>query len=198
MRKTIGLALLIALVAGVLLWHVRGSTTAEPAHQASARPAPTALPHSGSPPPRAPALPARADDAPPDPAAPARPYPVKLDELRRRIPDNLYWTLGAPTEDEKVLRQREERASQSNVLYGKVLATEATEQEIRQYYADRQRVSQDYIEFAELALAQYRDQLPPDQISLYELSIKLNRARLDQIPRDQSDALTRLKARTAR
>src|SRR6266545_3812549 len=124
-----------------------------------------------------------------DPRAPATAYPVNLDALRRRIPDNLYWTLGAPTDDQEMLRQREERGRRSNQLYGKVLASEASEEEIQRYYAERRRVSEDYIKFAELVLAEYRDQLPDDQVSLYELSIQLNRGRLTQIARDLEDAL---------
>ena len=84
MRKTIALAL-IALVAGVaLLWHAVGdSTPSTTAH----KPAPAGAseqPPSG-----------RAST--PDPALPRIPdqaansaYPVDLDRLRERLPDNLY------------------------------------------------------------------------------------------------------------
>src|SRR5687768_1738665 len=104
MRKTIGLAL-IALVAGVaLLWHAVGdSTPSTTAH----KPAPAGAseqPPSG-----------RAST--PDPALPRIPdqaansaYPVDLDRLRERLPDNLYWQLGAPTDDKNILAQRAERA----------------------------------------------------------------------------------------
>src|SRR6266545_5249374 len=124
MRKTIGLAL-VALVAGVaLIWYVRGPTTAAPEQpaltQAAAAAPQSSLPRpAGAPPP--------AIDSRSDPRAPATAYPVNLDALRRRIPDNLYWTLGAPTDDQEMLRQREERGRRSNQLYGKVLASEASE-----------------------------------------------------------------------
>ena len=122
-------------------------------------------------------------------------YPVNLDALKRRLPDNLYWTLGAPTKDAAVLRARAERKTRENDLYGKVLSTTATEDEIRSYYADRSRVSRDYIQFAELVLAEHRDQLPEEHIGLYEMSIRLNKARLEENPRDMEEALARLRAK---
>lgn len=192
MRKTIGLAL-IALVAGVaLLWHAVGDST--PPTTAS-KPAPAGAseqPPSG-----------RAST--PDPALPQIPdqaansaYPVDLDRLRERLPDNLYWQLGAPTDDKNVLAQRAERARQSNELFGKVQSTTASEEEIHRYYADRRRMSEDYIQFAQTVLAEYRSQLPEKDIGLYELSINLHRARLAEIPRNQNDALARLRDKQAR
>jgi hypothetical protein len=185
MRKTIGLALaamtaLVALL--VLVWQ-------SAAPSAPGRGAPAVAPLQATP------------NAPPVPSPPLESpaaYPVNLEELRRRLPENLYWTLGAPTDDQAVLRQRAERARQTNELYGKVLSTTASEEEIGRYYAERRRVSEDYIQFSELVLAEYRDRLPDEQIGLYELSIKLHRARLAEIPRDMNDALARRRAKNRR
>ncbi|SRR6266545_416082 len=197
MRKTIGLALiamtaLVALLA--LVWQAAPETERHAAPAVAPRQSSPDAPSTPSPPESASKASA---PEPGDPAAVRSPsaYPVNLEELRRRLPDNLYWTLGAPTDDEGVLRQRAERARQTNELYGKVLSTTATEAEIARYYAERRRVSEDYIQFAELVLAHHRDQLPADQIGLYELSIKLHRARLADIPRDMNDALARRRAK---
>jgi hypothetical protein len=199
MRKRIALAV-VALIALALVlalfWHAREPSTSDTTTRATA---PTSAPSPSSsasaPSAIAPATPALPElPAPADDSA----YPVNLEELRRRLPDNMYWTLGAPTEDADTLRLRSERARQSNELYGKVLSTTASEEEIRRYYAERRRVSEDYIEFAELVLSEYREELPEEHIGMYELSIRLHRARLVEIPRDQDEALARRRAKLAR
>jgi hypothetical protein len=199
-RKKIGIALAVmASLAGVaLFWHTPTPERATGGATAAARP------QSSSPPADSPALHAAAGDPSLPPPTAGKPsavdtaYAVNLDELKRRLPDNLYWTLGAPTKDADVLRQRAERKREENALYGKVLSTTATEEEIRSYYAERSRVSRDYIQFAELVLAEYRDQLPEEHIGLYEMSIRLNRARLEENPRDMEEALARLRAKQQR
>lgn len=208
MRKTIGFSL-VALTALAIAWRVaRRSAPGQPpapapavsAPQSAARAAPAERP-SLDPPPAAPADQAVSIDPPPPGLAAAgapSAYPVDLEALRARLPDNLYWTLGAPTEDPAVLQARRERDRRTNELYGKVLSTTATEEEIQRYYTERRRVSEDYIQFAELVLAEYRDELPEEHIGLYELSIRLHRARLDEIPRDMKEALDRLHARQQR
>src|SRR5262249_28106731 len=69
-------------------------------------------------------------------------YPVDLEALRARIPDNLYWKIGAPTKDEQVLRERAREEARWNEQYGKVLSGDATVAEIEQYYAHRRQVSE--------------------------------------------------------
>jgi hypothetical protein len=192
MRKTIGFAL-IALVAGVaLLWHAVGDTDAP---TSASKPAPAGASEqppsnrASAPDPALPRIPAQAANSA---------YPVDLDRLRERLPDNLYWTLGAPTDDKNILAQRAERARQSNELFGKVQSNTASEEEIHRYYADRRRMSEDYIQFAQAVLAEYRSALPEKDIGLYELSVNLHRARLAEIPRNQNDALARLREKRAR
>ena len=191
MRKTIGLALIALVAAMAFLWHATtdSSAPAKGTVVAAQRPEPAPSPSATRTDPALPALPATPAEAT------NSAYPVDLDELRRRLPDNLYWTLGAPTQDEAVLRRRSEHDRLSNELYGKVQSNTASEEEIGRYYDDRRRVSEDYIEFAERVLADYGSQLPEEHRGMYELSIKLHRGRLAQIPRDRDDALARLRAR---
>jgi hypothetical protein len=207
MRKTIGLTLVPIAAALAFFWHAsrRSAETDAPvapaAREAStspARPEPPSIPVT-------PAISPDGEDGtgdstvlPPLAAAGASSYPVDLEGLRARLPNNLYWVLGAPTDDPDTLRQRAERARLTNELYGKVLSTTATEEEIQRYYAERRRVSEDYIEFAEMVLTAYRDRLPTEHVGLYELSIRLHSARLDEIPRDQEEALARLRAKQRR
>jgi hypothetical protein len=126
-----------------------------------------------------------------DPIAAAPPYPVKLDALRAQIPDNRYWSLGAPTSDPAVAKLRAARAEQDNRDLGRITANEATPEQIRTYYAERRAISKDYLELAELVLKQI-DALPERDRGMFELSANLHRARLQQIDRDQTDALTRI------
>lgn len=124
-------------------------------------------------------------------------YPVQLDALRARLPGNRYWELGAPTADPAVARARAERAERDNVQLGQILANEASAEEIRAYYTERRAISNDYLEIARLVLAEQGDRLPERDRGMFELSITLHRSRLQQIDRDQSDALARLAARAA-
>jgi len=121
-------------------------------------------------------------------------YPVKLDALRARIPNNRYWTLGAPTSDPAVAKMRAARAEQDNRELGRITANEATPEEIRAYYAERRAVSKDYLELSELVLKEQGDTLPERDRGMFELSANLHRSRLQQIERDQSDALARIHA----
>jgi hypothetical protein len=193
---------LVAVLLGVLLRQGDASREArgpEVEAEAPARPAATAGLAPGEPPARPQALapPLTAGDAPSDPhsASPSsdepRAHPVDLAKLRERLPDNLYWELGVPTKDPSVLQKRTEEERRWNELYGKVQSNTATEQEIRQYYEHRRAVSEDFIEFASLVLQEYGPQLPEQERGLYELSIRMHRTRLEEIPRQTEEALAR-------
>src|SRR5690606_18462288 len=80
-----------------------------------------------------------ATGADPDPASGGE-YPVDLEALRARMPDNLYWLLGAPTDEPMVLQQRAEEEVRWNELFGKVQSGTASEEEIADYYDHRQRL----------------------------------------------------------
>jgi hypothetical protein len=137
----------------------------------------------------------------PEPAAPGDPpdslshYPVDLEDLRARLPNNRYWELGVPTKDPEVARARAERARRDNELFGRTQTGEATEAEIRAYYAERRRISEDYLELSQLVLKEKADQLPERDKNLFALSAKLHKDRLVQIDRDLADALARRRQR---
>lgn len=122
--------------------------------------------------------------------APAR-HPVDLEVLRELLPDNLYWEMSAPTKEPEVLRKREEEARRWNALFGKVQSNTASEEEIHQYYEHRRRVSEDAIAFASTVLERYGAQLPEQEQGLYALSIRMHRTRLEELPRQQEEALAR-------
>lgn len=122
-------------------------------------------------------------------------YPVKLDALRSRMPDNRYWALGAPTADPAVARARAERAERDNRALGRIQANEASTDEIHAYYTERRAISRDYLQIAQTVLAEQGAALPERDRGMFELSVTLHRARLQQIDRDESDALARIAKR---
>lgn len=116
---------------------------------------------------------------------------VDLDALRREIPDNLYWETGAPTEDPEVHEARTRERARWNEAWGQVQAGLASEEEIHAYFAHRQRLSTDYIEFASLLLDRHRDVLPEQDVGLLELALRMHHTRLQELPRRLSEALER-------
>lgn len=116
---------------------------------------------------------------------------VDLDTLRAELPDNAFWTLGAPTNDPRVLEERRERDDAMNEAWGRVLSGNATEDDIHDYYAERHRVSSDYVAFTDLLLERHGDVLPDSDKGLLEVSRKMHRARLQQMPRKLMEALER-------
>ncbi|WP_342375457.1 hypothetical protein NVS55_29745 [Myxococcus stipitatus] len=127
---------------------------------------------------------------PPEPEADTspKPYPLDLAALQARLPDNLYWKLGAPSTDPEVLKQREEETKRWSDVFGRVQSGEATEEEVRQYYERRRKVSEDMLQFATTVLAEHGDTLPERDKGLYELSINMHRTRLSEYPRQEADA----------
>jgi len=122
---------------------------------------------------------------------------VDLEDVRRALPDNLYWETNVPTDDEAELARRAEVRSEWNAEYGKILSNTATEQEIEDYYAYRQRVSEDAIEFANYLLNHYEEVLPPKDVGMLELAIELHMARLEEFPRKIAEAHERRVAAAA-
>ena len=116
---------------------------------------------------------------------------VDLDEVRRAMPDNLYFKLSAPTQDETVEAERAAERARWNVLYGKMLSGTGTGDEIRSYYDQRARLSSDYLEFTTYLLDHYRDTLPERDVGLLELARRLHAARLQEIPRQVEEAFAR-------
>jgi hypothetical protein len=116
---------------------------------------------------------------------------VDMDEIRRVMPENTYWRMSAPTQDERVIREREEERARWNAEYGKVLSGNASEAEILAYYAHRQRLSADYVEFTSYVLEHHGDDLSEQDVTLLELAQRLHRARLAEYPKQTQEAFER-------
>ena len=76
-----------------------------------------------------------------------------------------------------------------------MLAGDANEEEVNAYYDYRERLSTDYLEFAEWMSNRYGDKISDEFRGMLELSIKLHKARLAQIPQDREEALARSRER---
>lgn len=133
-----------------------------------------------------------------DPGTPENPFDepnawaaVDLEAVRRAMPDNLYWRMSSPTKDENVLRERAEERARWNEAYGKVLSNTATEQEIDAYYAQRDRLASDYIQFATYILENHGTQLSIRDLGLLKVAVELNLAQLEEIPRRIEEAQQR-------
>jgi len=188
-----------AIAAAVLLfwWFSRPAVAPGPAPETASRmPAVAAAPPAVADPQRA--TPAADADAEPDPSEgvfddSAMAWSnVDLDEVRAALPDNSYWERSAPTTDPELLRRREEERAYWEEQYGKVLSNTASEGQVRDYYAHRQQLSTDAIEFSSYLLDQYGDVLPQRDVGMLMLAQKLHLARLEELPRNLSDSLAGL------
>ena len=194
-RSLIVLALVTVAAIGVLRGFGRATRPASPAPADETAPTVAAeelvtqgVPATESADPPAPADASAGDAFEPEAFAWAQ---VDLDAVRDEMPDNLFWTLSAPTTDARVLRDREETRAEWNRRFGRVQANLADEAEVRDYFALRQRISADAVEFSSHLLDRYRDVLPERDVGLLELARTLHLARLEEMPARLSEALER-------
>jgi hypothetical protein len=116
---------------------------------------------------------------------------IDLREAKALMPDNLYWKLGAPTKDPDVLAARDEERRKRNEEYGRVLAGDANEDEVRAYYDYKKKLSSDYLEFSEFMSRRYRNSDNKEFIGMLELATKMHADRLKLLDAEQEDALQR-------
>ena len=196
MRRTITAGLAFAVVgAGLWMWwrevHVppRKPTarTAKPEPRRTPQPVPTGPPSSVAP---------GSEDALSTVVDPVTPPPfdlAKLDfrALRSRTPDSLYWLMAAPTDDPDALEARRIARQERDLQYRKVVSNTATAEEIQDYYAFRQKLSEDYVEISQLILDAHGDALSERDVGLLELAISMHAAALLEIPVRLDAALQR-------
>ena len=177
------------------------ATRGERGREATAVAAPTvrrgALPNP-LPPAAAPEVAAGDKDTEPDDDAMAAAWAaVDMDEIRKAMPDNLYWKLSTPTKDPQVIEERAAERARWNVQYGKVLSGTASEEEVRAFYDFRAQLSGDYVEFATYLVDHYGGVLPERDAGMLKLARRLNQARLEEIPRKIEEAFERKRAQDA-
>ena len=120
---------------------------------------------------------------------------IDLREAQAVMPDNLYWQLGAPTNDPEILAAREEEKKRRNEEYGLVLSGDANEAQVNAYYDYREQISTDFLELSEWMKNRYAGKVDDEFEGLLDLSIRLHKVRLAQIPQDREDALVRSRER---
>lgn len=200
-RPRVWLAVVGTLAILFLVLAMLGRSRTEPAPQpqvaAPVEPAPAEKPDSRlrteAKPPRA--APAATPEEPPQYIEGLVYGDIDLREARELMPDNMYWKLGAPTKDPQVLAEREEERKRRNEEYGRVLAGDASEDEVREYYDYRKRLSSDYLEFSEFMARRHKGSGPEQFVSMLELATKMHADRLAQLPAQLEDALQRARER---
>lgn len=116
---------------------------------------------------------------------------IDLREAKALMPDNIYWQQGAPTKDPDELARREEERKKRNEEYGRVLAGDANEDEVRAYYDYNKRVSEDYLQFSEFMARRYKDSDHKEMVGLLDMAMKMHAERLKQLPAELDEALQR-------
>ena len=125
-------------------------------------------------------------------------YPVELERLRARMPDNLYWRLGAPTSDPALLAEREQHRRRMRQAKGRITAGMTSEEEIRAYFDEQRRISEDFLALAQAVLAEHGGELSDRDRGLYELTARLHAARLAEMDRRLEEALERKRVQDRR
>jgi hypothetical protein len=165
------------------------------------RPAPEPTAPSGTGPvAAAPAAPPSSPDAPPslDPDDLSGAWAaVDLEEVRTALPDNVYWDAALPTDDPRILEERDAERARWNDEFGKLQSGTATEAEIEAYFDHRHRFSSDYVEFTKYLLTHYGSELPPQDVALLELAQRMHLARLVEMPRKLEEAYARKRQQDA-
>lgn len=116
---------------------------------------------------------------------------VDFDALKQAMPNNMFWDMAMPTNDENVLALRAERREAIRAMETKIAARHAEEHEIRAYYNQQQTLSEDYVEAITLLLNKYGDVLPEDDYSGQTLARKMHLAKLQELPLQMTRALER-------
>ena len=114
---------------------------------------------------------------------------IDLREARELMPDNLYWQRGAPTKDPEVLAARDEERRKRNEEYGRVLAGDANEDEVKAYYDYKKRLSSDYLEFAEFMARRHRNAENKEFVGMLDLATKMHAEKLKQLDAELEAAL---------
>lgn len=116
---------------------------------------------------------------------------IDLEAARAALPDNLYWETGAPTQDPRLLGDRERAAKLWNEQYGKILSGTATEQEIQTFFDHRMHLSSDSVRFVDWVIEHQGANLSEQDLELLHVAKRLHLARLAEVPKRMQEALDR-------
>jgi hypothetical protein len=116
---------------------------------------------------------------------------IDLEAAREALPDNLYWETAAPTQDPRLLGDRERAKTHWNDQYGKVLSGTGTEHEIKEFFDRRMQLSSDYVRFVDWVIEHQGDGLSEQDLTLLHVAKRLHLARLEEVPRRLQEAFER-------
>lgn len=116
---------------------------------------------------------------------------IDLEAVREALPDNLYWETAAPTQDPRLLGDRERAKTHWNDQYGKMLSGTGTEEEIKAFFDHRMQLSSDSVRFVDWVIEHQGDELSEQDLSLLHVAKRLHLARLEEVPRRMQEALDR-------
>jgi hypothetical protein len=122
---------------------------------------------------------------------------IDFDEIRRALPDSMYWRMAFPTKDPALLAERERIRAEWSAQYAKVLSNTATDEEIDAYYAQQQQLSNDYLEFLVYLAEHYGNEVPRSEVGALKLAGEMHLARLEEFPRKIAEAKERHAAHEA-
>ena len=116
---------------------------------------------------------------------------IDLEAAREALPDNLYWETAAPTQDPRLLGDRERAKEHWNDQYGKILSGTGTEEEIRAFFDYRMQLSSDSVRFVDWVIEHQGRDLSEQDLELLHITKRLHLARLAEVPRRMQEALDR-------
>jgi hypothetical protein len=192
-RRAVAIAALAVVGAVAWLWFAREPAAPEPSRvpieiadtPAAAAPAPSeAAPEEEIRPPLVPEG-GLAMDEPPSFAS------IDLEAAREALPDNLYWDTAAPTQDPRLLGDRERAKTRWNEQYGKVLSGTGTEEEIKEFFDHRMHLSSDTVRFVDWVIEHQGAELSEQDLTLLHVAKRLHLARLEEVPRRMQEAFDR-------
>lgn len=114
---------------------------------------------------------------------------VDLEALKEKMPGNLYWQMGAPTQDESVRQERKEMREYWRQQENRIAANLAEEYAIRDYYMYQNALSEDYVAITDELLKNYGGDLSEQDYGLLLMANRLHAARLQEIPKQLATAL---------
>lgn len=114
---------------------------------------------------------------------------VDFDAIKAAMPNNRFWEMAMPTDDENVLASRQEKRNLLKIMETKIAARHASEGEILAYYDQQQALSEDYVEAITVLLNKYGDVLPEEDYSGQTLARTMHLARLQELPLKVTRAL---------
>lgn len=122
---------------------------------------------------------------------------IDFDEIRRALPDSMYWKMAFPTKDPELIAERQRIRDEWSAEAAKIQSNTATDEEIDGYYAAQQQLSNDYLEFLVYLADHYGDDVPRSEIGALKLAGQMHLAKLEEIPRRIAEAKERHAAHEA-